>query len=275
MKWLKWIRLGILNKEYRKLSGFFNSRRAAAEGVEKFSADLRDMTTRIGFSFANDGWHPFVQTLKEYEANPDLTYENSTLFRLYRQFQPKNLQEVLLDGIDFPLVPICTWPPSNLLLKKIWTIKKEEVSEPWKNGRNSQAWIYFGPHGREYGQWEFHRLIAVYESIKSNGYDPILSRKTPVDGYFLQKGAVKRFVLLQGNHRVAALKVLGYSWVEARFRPGHPQVIHWDQLNNGSGVLPTYILKQFFLMLFQENGLKKAQRYGLAPEGKMPRARFH
>lgn len=232
---------------------------------------INSITSRIGFSYAEDGWHPFVETLKEYAQDPQLRYEDSTLFRLYSQYCPQNAQEVLLDHIKSPIKPLCDWPPSYELISWVWTLNKGGVRNrlgKLKSSSSAGGWILFGPHTHDYGKKEFTRLLGVYESIKNNGYKLAESGTDPVNGYFLKEGANFRFVLLQGNHRVSVLKALGHAGVDVVIRQGHPAVIDRDNLSGWTdacgGIYPSLLTQQLFDALFTETGLPKAMRYGLA-----------
>lgn len=236
-----------------------------------FNVGLAAITSRVGFSYANEGWHPFVQTLKEYAENKALRYEDSTLARLYRQYQPDNLQEVLLDDFPRPLYPLYEWPPNNDLISRVWVLNQHSVRaylNSLKSKSNSHGWIFFGPHTEEYGQKEFKRLISVYESIKNNGYQSGLTAMDPVNGYFLKKGSHLRFVLMQGNHRVSALKVLGYTSVDALIRQGHPAIVDRAELHRWTeergGIYSSCLAENLFDSLFEGSGQQKAQRYGLS-----------
>lgn len=231
---------------------------------------VNSITSRIGFSYAEDGWHPFVETLKEYAHDPHLRYEDSTLSRLYRQYCPRNAQEVLLDHIQSPIKPFCDWPPSYELISWVWTLNESGVRSrlgKLKSSPSAGGWILFGPHTHAYGKKEFTRLIGVYESIKNNGYKSGGSGIDPVNGYFLKEGANVRFVLLQGNHRVSVLKAMGYPDVDVLIRQGHPAVIDRENLSEWTdacgGIYPSLLTEQLFETLFTETGLRKAQRYGL------------
>lgn len=236
-----------------------------------FKVEIEEMTSRVGFSFSQDGWHPFVKTLQEYEKNPDLRYQDSTLARLYQSYKPQNIQEVLLDHIEAPLSPVCFWPPNNELIKKIWILNKNKLKKTLEEVNNKKnqgkGWIYFGPHTNDYGEREFSRMKTVYDSLKIRGYQPDYKNTDPVNGFFLQKGSKTRFILMQGNHRVSALKALGYSRIEVVTRPGHPKVINWKDLNKltegEGGIYSDYIIKELFLALFEGSGLEKARRYQL------------
>jgi hypothetical protein len=235
-----------------------------------FRVRLDDVTTRTGFSHGPEGWHPFVETLREYMADPGLRYENSTLARVYARYQPATTQEVLLDHIETPIEPFCRWPPDVNLFSWVWAhtpYSARRILNEVRDRGEDRAWRVFGPHSLEYGRKEFHRIIRVYESIKSEGFETEKHEGRPIDGYFLVRGDRYRFVLLHGNHRVAALKTLGYSEVNVRIRRSHPAVVDQAQLHRwsigGGGLYPEETATALFEMLFTESGRSKAFRMGL------------
>jgi hypothetical protein len=234
------------------------------------SVDISNITSRVGFSFSSKDWHPFVQTLKEYEMNPNLGYEDSTLAKLYKRYTPQNVQEVLTDQISTPQKPFCDWPPKYQFITWVWTLNQNRVDNiiNYLKGRSdSDGWIYFGPHDISYGKKEFDRLISLYVSIKKEGFASTLSDKDPVNGYFLKKGNDVKFVLLQGNHRVSVLKALGHKSVNIIIRKGHPAVVDYDKLHlwtqGRGGIYSSLLIEQLFNNLFYGSGLDKAKRYGL------------
>jgi len=235
-----------------------------------FKIDINSITSRVGFSYNQKGWHPFVETLNEYALDNKLNFQNSTLSHLYKSFQPKNVQEAILGHYKKPLDPIVNWPPDNLLISRLWTLNKYSLRfylNVLERKQKKQGWIFFGPHSIQYGNTEFKRLISVYNSIKQDGYMSDRMEKDPVNGYFLKKNDTYRFVLLQGNHRVSALKALGYSEVNAVIRPGHPTVIDWDNLDEWtekkSGIYTKEIVLELFDSLFKGSGFEKALQHDL------------
>ncbi|MBT0812300.1 hypothetical protein KIH41_13525 [Litoribacter ruber] len=234
------------------------------------SVEIEAITSRVGFSFSRNDWHPFVETLKEYKLNSNLLYEDSTLAKLYCRYTPQNVQEVLTDQLSTPQKPLCDWPPKYKLISWIWTLNHTRVNRILKhiqNRKKNDGWIYYGPHDLSYGKNEFDRLIKVYNSIKYNGYSSNLSKSDPVSGYFLKKGKEIRFVLLEGNHRVSALQALGHKKVNVLIRKGHPAIVDYEKLHfwtkEEGGLYPSILLKQVFDNLFYGTGLDKARRYRL------------
>jgi hypothetical protein len=238
-----------------------------AQPVE-VEVDLDKVTTPCGFSYHRDGWHPYRETLRELIERPDLPYGETTLCRFYEGFQPQSVQEVLLEEVEEPLEPIATWPPLLYLFKHVWELTPRHVAailrapEEHKGGRQQ-----FGPQPPAFGQTQVERLWRVYESVRRVGYRPGRYPDDYLTGYFLVRGDDYRFMVFNGNHRLAAFKELGIERVRARPHRGHPPVVDADRLDRWSegryGVLPADVCRQLFDKSFDELGRAKAQRLGL------------
>jgi hypothetical protein len=231
-----------------------------------FDIPVELATTDTGFAYR--GWHPYVETLREYLADPSLRYEGSTLARLHRNFQPANLEEVLFEDGSLRLTPLDRWPPRMYFLRAIWTLNPWLVRQALANFPldERRGWLYFGPTSAATGETDLKRLICAYENVERDGLltGPAIA---PLDGYFLSSGHSYRFVVLNGNHRVAALRILGFESFPARLRPGYPAVVRAENLDRWTiargGVYPKRTLEAMFWKLFEETGERKARRLGL------------
>jgi hypothetical protein len=238
--------------------------------VRPIRIPLTKIVSRIGFSHARGGWHPFVETLREYVDNPSLEYEDSTLARVYERYRPSSVHEVLLDHIDTPLQPFASWPPVVNLFRWVWAHNLHSVRRILKESEGAgrdRAWTHFGPHSLAYGKREFARIVGTYDSIREKGWSSEWHGAPLVDGYFLVRGDDYRFVLLQGNHRVAALNVLGHEHLDVSVRRFHPAVVDYAELERWTsahgGLYSPELVTHLFEMLFTETGLAKARRHGL------------
>lgn len=255
------------HKIFQRNLPFLSYRISQDPYVIPFQVEINSIVSRVGFSYDISGWHPFVETLKEYINNPKIRYKDTSLAKLYHQYQPSSLQEILLDDFDFPITPLSSLPATNEMLRNIWTFNKFSLLKNTKIASTKEGWIFYGPHSMEYGEKEFSRLIDVYESIRKNGYRMDMANKEPINGYFLKKENKTKFVLLQGNHRLSALHVLGYEEVNAVIRKGHPAIIAWDKLINWTnpegGIYSLPVAQLIFNSLFEGTGLEKAKRHQL------------
>ena len=88
---------------------------------------------------------------------------------------------------------------------------------------------HFGPNTEEFGAGELKRLIPLYKIFKEQGYQPELFFDGYISGHFLIKGDDYRFIVTEGQHRVACLAALGYDTIRCRFssEPQYPKVFLW------------------------------------------------
>lgn len=58
--------------------------------------DIQRCVIYNGLSIAAEGWHPFVQSTKEYLRTGEAKYEGSVLERYYKSWQPEYALETLI-----------------------------------------------------------------------------------------------------------------------------------------------------------------------------------
>jgi|LSQX01.1.fsa_nt_gb tetratricopeptide (TPR) repeat protein len=218
-----------------------------------FEVDVDKCVDMYGISYVNDVHH-FVEVLKQYQMDSQLTYENSVLKRYYEHFRPKNLEEALFGKrgrapwlgrgwIGFPWY----WDKS---------LKLAFVQEPGETRPGGNH--HFGPNTDEFGVAELRRLIHLYTLIKENGYQPELFSDGYISGYLLIRGDDYRFVVSEGQHRIAAIAALGYEKIRCRFtvKEHYSRAVVWDdvkrwpQVANGvySRNIAMKIFEQFFVI---------------------------
>ena len=180
------------------------------------TVDIDAIIAPPAFSFAADGWHPYSVTLAEFGRNPELSPTETTLARVYRNFLPQNAHEALFAS-DSPAPEILHRLPARLAGHE-WMVRADEVRLALLG--QPPVWMLeghrvFGPVSAEYVQDDFRRLISVYNSIRRHGHLPEIS-SDPISGYFLVYSGNFRFRLTAGQHRIAALRAIGYRSVRAR-----------------------------------------------------------
>jgi hypothetical protein len=236
-------------------------------GPTTFEVDLAKVTTPCGFSYHPDGWHPYRDTLTELLAEPDIPYERTTLARYYEGFQPRTVQEALLEEIDEPLEPIGRWPALLPLFKHLWALTPRYVAKILADPREVKgARQQFGPQPVDFGRYQVERVGESYESLR-RGYRPQDYPDGYLTGYFLVRGDDYRFVVFHGNHRLAAFERLGIDRPLAIVQRGDPPVVDADRLEMWTegryGVYPRGVAQLLFDKLFTETGREKAERLGL------------
>jgi len=230
-----------------------------------FEVDVDRCTSFLGFSFAPSGWNPLVATLREYAVDPSLAYEASSLARAHELFQPVTLHALLFDtSVSEPLEPLGGIGPDRRFYRYVWKVSPALVATALAAEPRHSPNYSFGPLEPARAVDEFDRLIATYCSIRDTGYRP--DTYGHVTGYFIGDDRDHRFVVGSGNHRVAALAVLGIDRMPARLH-SHPAAIHRSQLplwmpeHGGPFRAPT--AAALFELLFDDDGSARADRLQL------------
>ena len=86
-----------------------------------------------------------------------------------------------------------------------------------KDSRNSR---FCGPSSDLFIKEELKRIISLYKDLKKNGYTPMVYPHSFIAGTWLEScSGNKVFVVMQGNHRMAALSFLNHKRIEVRTVP--------------------------------------------------------
>ncbi|WP_077624237.1 hypothetical protein [Sediminibacillus massiliensis] len=209
------------------------------------------------FSYAPEGWHYLCETIKEYRGNPAIKYQESILHKYYQSFQPKTIEESLFYGENSPL-------------KRLFQPQRNVDQLPWgiafnmNPNKNNQ---HFGPNSEPFVQKEFSRTINIYKKIASTGYQPENYKDGYIKGHFLKKKDDYRFILSGGQHRMAALGVLGYEKVAVKIYPKWERVIDiedapaWPLVQDGTYKLDKAL--EIFNAYFLNNGRERAKKINL------------
>jgi len=242
---------------------------ATGKGVDgPFTIPIDKVTTPVAFSFAPEGWHPYLPTLREYIDDRRLPYEQSTLARYYATYRPGNAQEALLDDVDEPIEPLASWPPLLHLFKHIWALNPTRVRQILRNQEREKGLRQqFGPQDQAFGELQIRRLVAVYESVALHGYRPDDYPGDQVMGYFVVGDDDYRFVALHGNHRIPAFRLLGVDNIVAVTHWAHPPVIDDVYIQRWTSgrrrVLDPETARLVLNKLLTETGADKARRLRL------------
>ncbi len=230
-----------------------------------FEVEVDKCRSLNGFSFAKTGWNHFTAVLKESLADPKLTYEKSTLKKFYDRFQPANRQEHFFGSSG----------PGNYIepLDRGWTLL------PWAETKNrtvnpnksptlqSGGNPHYGPNSDEFGIEQARRLVTTYALIKENGYLPEIFPDGYVQGYLLKDGDDYRFYVNEGQHRMAAIGLLGYKTIKVKFNPDFIPVVDIKQIKDcpqvRRGLYSKETAEKVFRYYFEEDGRRKARELGL------------
>lgn len=215
--------------------------------------------------------HPFVLLLKEYLNNPDITLEESVLYRFNDQYNPKNLQEAI------------SGETSNIKCKtaKIPFIEKNilrgvpTMPLPWSSSLQMERFRSQNIDTVADINEHFSRTINTYLSIKERGYYPELFSDKSLNHGFIRGVMLKndndyRFVVLGGQHRVASLSILGYEHIPVIFQHflynPTPCIVDLKNLRNWPvykmGIYDENAAITVFKAFFKSHGINSAKRYG-------------
>ena len=183
--------------------------------------------TIFGASFGDNGWHHIISTLEEYDTNNDINYNETNLYRFLKLFTPSSICD-LLNNNDKKIenLPLFIYP---------WGTFKKKIIDTNKTPRLSR---FCGPSDDSFIKNEFSRTIKLYNNIKNNGYKPWKAYNGFIGGTILEKdNGERRFIVLQGNHRLAILCHLGVEKIKVRVLPGNIKIFKENSLKNSPLVL--------------------------------------
>ena len=164
-----------------------------------------DATSLFACSFGNQGWHHLRKTLAEYDEDPAIEPRSTTLYRYLKGFRPQSISALADPQAEGTQLPLFVYPWGTFRRGEIATRK-----DPWTSR-------FCGPSTDEFAADEFHRTIGLYVRMKREGYRPASYGNTYIGGTFLVGiDGSRRFVVLQGNHRMAILAHLGVRRIDVR-----------------------------------------------------------
>ncbi len=228
-----------------------------------FEVEVKRCRSLNGFGFTEAGWNHFRAFLEEMQSCPGLKYKDSILKLFYERFQPKSRQDQLFGEVNTPLPPL---ERGWAILPWVETKNRHlsPVESPHSRpGGNHQ----YGPNSEEFGREQCRRLLANYTLIKRHGYIPEIFPDGYIQGYLLKDGADYRFYVNEGQHRMAAVGLLGYDKIRVKFNPDFLPVVDiakikkWPQVK--SGLYSKEVAEKVFYYYFEEDGRRKAGELGL------------
>ncbi len=204
-----------------------NLLRAVSRPWRQWSVSPDIVTTIFGCTFGDSGWHHIRCTLREYDADRALPARNSTLWKFLSRFCPASIS-VLAGVADERPLPLFEYPWGNF-------------SGAYETGKKDPLRSRFcGPSEPSFIQQEFDRTIALYESMQRTGYRPTTYPNSHIGGtWLLAEDGSRRFVVMQGNHRMAILAHLGLrsidvrSIAQARSVVRERDLVSWEHVRSG------------------------------------------
>lgn len=210
-----------------------------------FDCPIARCVNMYGFPYGPGGWHPFVALLERFRDGEASTYEGSVLESYYARWQPQNAGEILMVNQAPPdtlreLPAWAAYPPwirgsrNSIMAMKRRVLEKENRIGGVHGLPLEVGFTGCGPVADEKGHLEYRRLVDLYRSIDEIGYE---RGQGDITGVVLRRGPDYRVVVKDGNHRLAALSVLGRRTAPIRLAQlvvvdaNHVDV--WPQVRDG------------------------------------------
>jgi hypothetical protein len=125
--------------------------------------------------------------------------------------------------------------------------------------KNQELSRFCGPSSDEFIEEEYKRIIALYEILKVSGYTPRKYPHSYVGGTILiRENGETKFIVMQGNHRVAILSHLGYRNINVRLIPSSLKYVYEKNVYEWIMVKKNLCNEKdaikIFNLFFEENG---------------------
>jgi hypothetical protein len=212
-------------------------------------------TTIFGCSFSDTGWHHICQTLAELDFNPHLRAADSTLAHFLSDFCPTSISKLAGVEDEEPL-PLFIYP---------WGTFTDGTTTTSKNPAQSR---FCGPSNEQFIADEFSRTVALYRQMLVTGYTPLKFPNSFITGTWLEAlNGERRFVVMQGNHRMAVLAHMGTPQVAVRTSRASLSRVRECELESWplvvSGRCSINHARKIFHLFFKQNGWHVAASLGL------------
>ncbi len=162
--------------------------------------DINKFTAYEG-SYAYCGEAPLLKTAQEIYKNQSLRMEETSLFKFYKNFKPKNYGQLY-----------------NLeITNSLYSLSSLIDFKPWIDSFPKDIIKRKGLFGPEELNEIWHRILRIkniFKNIERYGYLP--TENDIVKGYLLISNNDYRFLITSGHHRIAVLKTLN-SFDKSRF----------------------------------------------------------
>jgi len=237
----------LLSFIYKRIHFYIgNVYRLLTSSVFQKKIPIDEVRSIFGASFGASGWHHISTTLQEYDANHDIDYRDTTMYVFLKNFKPSSICD-FVDGSSASKLPLFVYPWGTFQSGECFSRKDPYLSR------------FCGPSSDSFIKEEFDRTIALYEKIKLDGYQPWRFGNTFVGGTFLVRSdGSERFIVLQGNHRMAIFGHLGFQTVVVRNIAGNLWTIKETDISEWllvkSGICPLDVAKSVFDLFFSQNG---------------------
>ncbi len=196
----------------------------------------------------DDPINPLVLTANEINLNSKINLEETSLYKFFKNFKPKNLGEVFF--IDENI---------NILNDtKLDKLNQYTLFYPWFHKYPQKFLVpgMFGPKDISFPLIRFIRLKNLINLIGNYGFKPDFDDQ--ISGYILKNDSDYRFVITAGTHRASVLKSLYFKnkeIIEVKYDDFRIKknffIINLQDINQWPGVKSGYIKKNEAEELFK------------------------
>ena len=139
----------------------------------QFEIELDNISNIFACSFSRKGWHPIVETLKEYDLNAHIDVRDTTLWKYHKNFCPTGIESFFkLDEFKLPLF-VYPWG----------TFSNGDIS----TNKVSFSSRFCGPSSDDFIKQEFKRIIDLYQKLQKTGYKPTKFPNSFISGTILER----------------------------------------------------------------------------------------
>lgn len=211
-----------------------------------YNCALDQCLIRNGFSFAKTGWHPFIEAYRDISAHPrNIRFKGSFLEKYYKTWVPdsssdaiagfENAPELLKSIASFTFhAPWMEIRPEErqMMMERIILDENRVAGVPELSAK--EGYGLHGPVSEKKGEIELKRLVNVYNSIVTDGYDR-KNRDGDITAICIEYNREYRFCVMHGQHRTAAVAALGFETIPINIikTVHYSEICHWPQVYRG------------------------------------------
>ena len=203
--------------------------------------------------------NPFVETLARYDDVGRTLDARSPLDAFFDSWKPRHAAEAL--GIEAsraplslrhsdPLAYVYPWDgmsPQQMMKERQAFILRDHKKAA-KQLDPSAGWKAWGPCSDDLIEFEFTRLIVVFEAIRKFGFRRWSGPDGDIEAFVLRANGENRYLVSPGHHRAAALAALGYAVAPVRIR--RSLVVRREDVSGWPGVRKGLFSEKIALRVF-------------------------
>ncbi|MDC3278809.1 hypothetical protein OAU68_00760 [Litorivicinus sp.] len=104
----------------------------------------------------------------------------------------------------------------------------------YQGGKSAEDSRFCGPSTEKLIQDEYESTVSLYNDVRDSGYKFFRKRAVIGGTFLIDRSGNKRFVVLQGNHRMSVLSAIGYNNVLVYTMSGYQEYISESSIDRWS-----------------------------------------